>query len=105
MTILRFIAVSALACFAGWTPAAVAQNATRAAAGAAVPAASVAAAGPSQGYRLGTGDKVRVTVFGEPELSGEYDVDDSGFLRLNLVGQVKAAGLTIQVFEQGVKAA
>jgi|SRR5579883_289999 len=57
------------------------------------------------GYRLGTGDKVRLQVFGEQELSGEYEVDDSGYMRLALVGQVQAAGLTIQEFEKKVKAA
>ena len=55
-------------------------------------------------YRLGTADKVRVTVFGETELSGEYEVDGSGFLRMNLIGQVRAAGLTIQEFERDLKA-
>lgn len=45
-------------------------------------------------YQLGSGDQVRVTVFGEPNLSGEYRVDGSGVLTLPLVGQVKAAGLS-----------
>ena len=61
--------------------------------------------GPSKGYRLGTGDKVRLQVFDEQELSGEYEVDDSGYMRLNLVGQVKAAGLTVEEFERNVKVA
>lgn len=50
-------------------------------------------------YVLGTGDKVRITVFGETDLSGEYDVDGSGNVRLPLVGQVQAAGLTLRTFE------
>jgi protein involved in polysaccharide export with SLBB domain len=45
-------------------------------------------------YVLGSGDKVRVTVFGEDDLTGEYAVDGSGFVALPLVGEVKAAGLT-----------
>src|SRR5207302_9741781 len=72
MTILRFTAVLALLCWAGWSPAALAQIAAPGAARAPVPAASVAAAAPAQAYRRGTGDKVRVTVFGEPERRGEY---------------------------------
>jgi protein involved in polysaccharide export with SLBB domain len=51
-----------------------------------------------ENYRLGTGDKVKVTVYGEDDLSGEFFVDGSGQIQLPLVGQVKAAGLTIHEF-------
>lgn len=44
-------------------------------------------------YTLGSGDKVKVTVYGEEDLSGEFTVDGSGHVQLPLVGQVKAAGL------------
>lgn len=49
-------------------------------------------------YRLGTGDKLRITVYGEQDLSGEFVVDGSGQVQLPLVGQVKAATLTIHEF-------
>jgi protein involved in polysaccharide export with SLBB domain len=49
-------------------------------------------------YRLGTGDKLKVTVYGEVDLSGEFLVDGSGQVQLPLVGQVKAASLTIHEF-------
>jgi len=49
-------------------------------------------------YRLGTGDKLRITVYGEEDLSGEFLVDGSGQVQLPLVGQVKAATLTIHEF-------
>ena len=49
-------------------------------------------------YRLGTGDKLKVTIYGEEDLSGEYLVDGSGQVQLPLVGQVKAASLTIHEF-------
>lgn len=45
-------------------------------------------------YRLGPGDKLRVTVFNEGDLSGDFTIDGQGFVRLPLVGQVQAAGLT-----------
>jgi protein involved in polysaccharide export with SLBB domain len=45
-------------------------------------------------YRLGTGDKLRVTVFGEDDLSGQFEIDSQGFVRLPLIGQIQAAGLT-----------
>jgi len=47
------------------------------------------------GYRLGTGDKLRVTVFNEKDLSGDFDVNDQGIVALPLIGQVKVGGLTI----------
>jgi protein involved in polysaccharide export with SLBB domain len=45
-------------------------------------------------YRLGPGDKVRVTIFNETDLSGDFAIDGQGFVRLPLVGQVPAAGFT-----------
>ena len=60
-----------------------------------VPASSAA----DVSYTLGSGDKVRVNVFGEADLSGEFVVDDSGFLRLPLVGQIAAGGRTVRQLE------
>jgi polysaccharide export outer membrane protein len=53
-------------------------------------------------YRLGTGDKLKITVYGEDDLSGEFLVDGSGQVQLPLVGQVKAANLTIHEFVEEV---
>ena len=53
-------------------------------------------------YRLGSGDKLRVIVFGEPGLSGEFDVSGSGRVALPLIGQVDAARLTLSEFEAAV---
>ena len=60
--------------------------------------------GNNESYRLGTGDKIKLTVFGQDDLGGEFTVDDQGFIRLPLIGQVKAAGLTILGFEDAVTA-
>jgi protein involved in polysaccharide export with SLBB domain len=54
-------------------------------------------------YRLGAGDKIRVTVFGENDLGGEFVVDGSGYVRLPLIGEVKAAGLSARNFETEVE--
>lgn len=56
-------------------------------------------------YRLGTGDKVRVTVYDETDLSGEFQVDGTGYVRLPMIGQVKAAGGTAHQLEGGVAVA
>ena len=58
---------------------------------------TVADSGPP---RLGAGDKIRLTVFGEDKLSGDYEIDPGGFVSLPLAGTVKAAGLTKPEFEK-----
>jgi protein involved in polysaccharide export with SLBB domain len=44
--------------------------------------------------KLAPGDKVRVTVFGEDKISGDYDIDTAGYISLPLAGSVMAAGLS-----------
>jgi polysaccharide export outer membrane protein len=44
-------------------------------------------------YQLGAGDKVRINVFGDESLSGEYSVDGNGRIALPLIGNVEAGGL------------
>jgi protein involved in polysaccharide export with SLBB domain len=56
-----------------------------------------------QDYGLGVGDKLRVTVFGEADLSGEFVVDGAGYVRLPLIGEVKAIGLSARTFEMEVE--
>lgn len=45
-------------------------------------------------YRMGTGDVVRVTVYGQPDLTTEARVSESGTITFPLVGAVKMAGVT-----------
>ncbi|MGY6627961.1 MAG: polysaccharide biosynthesis/export family protein [Oceanicaulis sp.] len=49
-------------------------------------------------YTLGVGDQLRVNIFGEDDLSGEYVVDSSGSVSMPLVGEVRARGLTVREF-------
>lgn len=49
-------------------------------------------------YRLGPGDKLRVTTFNEPTLTGEFFVGGDGVVSLPLVGDIKAANLTVAAF-------
>ena len=53
-------------------------------------------------YRLGAADKVRVNVFGEEALTGEFLVGGSGKISLPLIGEVQAAGLTIAELQQEI---
>ena len=45
-----------------------------------------------EGGALAAGDQVRVTIFGEEDLSGEFEVDAAGQISLPLIGKVRAAG-------------
>jgi polysaccharide export outer membrane protein len=65
-------------------------------------AAPAASYGGMGGYVLGAGDKLKLTVYGETDLSGEFTVDGSGYARLPMIGQLRAAGLTAQQMEQTV---
>jgi protein involved in polysaccharide export with SLBB domain len=44
--------------------------------------------------RLQAGEKIRVNVYGESSLSGDYQIDPSGFVSMPLAGNIQAAGLT-----------
>ncbi|HEV7691768.1 MAG TPA: polysaccharide biosynthesis/export family protein, partial [Hyphomonadaceae bacterium] len=54
-------------------------------------------------YRLGPGDRVRVTVFNEDKLSGEFVVANNGDVAVPLIGDVKAGGLTPVAFQAAVQ--
>jgi polysaccharide biosynthesis/export protein len=52
--------------------------------------------------KLQPGDKIRVNVFGENTLSGDYEIDQSGQISLPLAGTVEALGLTQAELEQAL---
>jgi polysaccharide export outer membrane protein len=54
---------------------------------------------------LDTGDVLRVTVYGDDELSDLYQVDDSGSIAFPLVGPVPAKGVTTNVAAARIAAA
>jgi len=73
----------------------------------AVPAAPAAAGGGSDvtySYRLGAGDQVKVTVFGEPDLGGTFAVTGEGKVSVPLVGDVQAAGLSAPELQASLEA-
>ncbi|MDH3581170.1 MAG: polysaccharide export protein [Hyphomicrobiales bacterium] len=45
-------------------------------------------------YRLDSGDRLRVVVFGQENLSRPYTVDGGGFISMPLIGAVKSRGST-----------
>ena len=66
------------------------------------PAGSEASPISIDAYRLGAGDKIRVTVFGHEDLSGEFEVDGSGNVSLPLIRNIKAEGQTVGQLEQAI---
>jgi protein involved in polysaccharide export with SLBB domain len=54
--------------------------------------------------RLSPGDKIKVIVFGEDKLSGDYQIDSAGGVSMPLAGTVQAAGLTKPELEQALTA-
>ncbi len=46
-------------------------------------------------YRLGSGDEIKVTVYGEPDLSGNFTVDGDGQITMSLIGQVEVGKMTL----------
>lgn len=45
-------------------------------------------------YRLGAGDELRLIVYGEKQLSGNFIISDQGDISLPLLGESRAADLT-----------
>jgi polysaccharide export outer membrane protein len=67
---------------------------------------SAAAAGDASAaldYVLAPNDQVRLIVFGEADLSGEFVIDSAGMASLPLVGEVQAAGMNLRTFQREVE--
>ncbi len=53
-------------------------------------------------YRLAPGDRLRITVFGEEALSGEYGLTPAGNVAFPLIGSVAAAGLSVEALQAAI---
>jgi polysaccharide biosynthesis/export protein len=54
-------------------------------------------------YRLASGDRLRILVFGQADLSNSYSVDGSGMISMPLIGRVHAQGQTTAELEKIVE--
>ena len=69
------------------------------------PIVPMAAAGsPGDSSKLGPNDRLRITVFGQPTLTGEYTLDGNGVLAFPLIGNVPANGSTTTELQQKIAA-
>jgi protein involved in polysaccharide export with SLBB domain len=60
------------------------------------------AAAATAAPKVQPGDKIRVAVFGENQLSGDYEVDATGQISLPLAGTIDVQGLTQPELEQAL---
>ena len=51
-------------------------------------------------YRLGPGDEIVISVFGEEDLSMEFRLNDTGILNYPLLGELQLGGVTVIELEQ-----
>lgn len=55
---------------------------------------STSTMGAETAYRLGTGDEVRITIYGQPELTTDAQVSEQGTVTVALIGEQVIAGKT-----------
>ena len=60
---------------------------------------ALAAMAQADTYLLSPGDKLKVTVFNEPDLTGEFQINHAGDVAFPLVGTIPAAGLSVAEFQ------
>jgi polysaccharide biosynthesis/export protein len=53
-------------------------------------------------YALDSGDVLRVTVYGDPDLTNTYRIDDSGAIAMPLIGTVPARGKSTDMLASGI---
>lgn len=58
-----------------------------------------------QDYRLGPGDRLRISVYGEAELTGEFVVSTTGVVSYPLIGDHPAQGKTVAEFTESLRTA
>lgn len=63
-----------------------------------------AIAEPTGPYRLASGDRLRIIIFGQDNLSNIYAVDGSGRIAMPLINTVEAQGRTTQQLAQAIEA-
>ena len=56
-------------------------------------------------YRLNAGDRLNIIVFGQEDVSGEFQIDGAGNITMPLLGQVAAAKRTVTQLQSEITAA
>ena len=66
---------------------------------------TLAPAAAAGSYVLGPNDRIRLKVYGETDITGEYEIDSSGNVSVPLAGHLKASGLTTRQLERSITSA
>lgn len=92
--LLALVSVGLAACGGGSAPTA-----------ATAPTAAAVTPAPvdESSYQIGAGDKIRVTVFRHPDLSGEFQLDGAGNFAMPLIGEVRGNHLTTRTLEDRIE--
>ena len=107
MKALKFAILAALgvgfatmaACAAGPAPDPSPQQSVQTAAPPTAPKSAIV--NPiGDGYRVDSGDKVKITVYNEPTLTGTFVVDGQGVVSMPLIGDVSVKNLTVQELQR-----
>ncbi len=53
-------------------------------------------------YKLGPGDKIKIIVFNQEDMSGEYSINGSGHISFPLIGDVAAKDITVSELENAI---
>jgi protein involved in polysaccharide export with SLBB domain len=51
-------------------------------------------------YRVAPGDRLRIVVVSDPELSGEYEIDSAGMISPRMAGRLSVVGMTTVEIEE-----
>ena len=58
--------------------------------------------GASVASTLQAGEKIKITVYGEESLTGDYDINPSGYVAMPLIGAIRAAGRSQSEFAKDI---
>ena len=62
-------------------------------------------ASSADNYVLGPNDRIRLKVYGESDITGEYEIGNTGQVSIPLAGHIKAAGSTTRQLEKAIASA
>jgi polysaccharide export outer membrane protein len=56
----------------------------------------------NQEYQLGSGDLLKITIFNQEDLSGEYTINGAGQISMPLIGDVNTKDLTVRQVQEAI---
>jgi protein involved in polysaccharide export with SLBB domain len=68
-----------------------------------IPAADSYARASYGTYTLRPSDQLRIKIYDDQNISGDYQIDSSGFISIPLAGRIKAGGLTPAQLERSIE--